>query len=312
MAEAGGPTIAEMQPKPVGVVDRVKDKLREFTPQGRAEVMAQKQIDEILKQVPEEKRVEAMKMLEARRPDLVASNLPGAKDRLVKEAVVGAAVLGILAVGGGVAILKKKEIGGFMKERALDVYKHIPEGGKDALAKARIETDILRHRVKTATSGATDRVSEAMKSIKDRFVSKVATVSTPPSNLIDALSGAIKLDALDVLDKTNPVKLVFLNQALAPGVFMNSELQNTEGESFVRKLLKKASESGRWVPVVVAKGQEPYGFGDDWEGVGGLIKRGLVTVQELKDGKKLFVPTKEFVEFVGRHIAKNEAFTPKD
>ncbi|MEK7544297.1 MAG: hypothetical protein AAB557_05480 [Patescibacteria group bacterium] len=111
MAEAGGPSIAEVQPKPAGVVEEVKGILREkFTPTGRAEVMAQKQMDEILKQVPEEKRVEAMKMLEARRPDLVASNLPGAKDRLVKEAVVGAAALGVLAVGGGVAIAKREAI----------------------------------------------------------------------------------------------------------------------------------------------------------------------------------------------------------
>ncbi len=103
--------MAEVQPKPAGVVDKVKGALRKmFTVEGRAEVMAQKQIDEILKQVPEDKRVEAMKMLEARRPDLVAGKMEDAKGSLVRDAAIGAAAVGVAATGLGVAYVKRDAI----------------------------------------------------------------------------------------------------------------------------------------------------------------------------------------------------------
>lgn len=95
MAEAGNPAMAEVQ-KPMGAVDRVKGKMREmFTPTGRAEVMAQKQIDFILAQVPEDKRAEAMELLEKKRPELVQVYMGQAQGSLVRDAAI---------VGGGVVV----------------------------------------------------------------------------------------------------------------------------------------------------------------------------------------------------------------
>ncbi len=124
MAEAGGPATAEIH-KPTGVVDRVKEGVRRLaTVEGRAEAMAQKQMDAILAYVPEEKRAEAMKMLEEKRPDLVAANMPGAKDSLVKDAVIGAAV-GTIALGGlvGVSIWQKDRLAGALYDMAGGVDK---------------------------------------------------------------------------------------------------------------------------------------------------------------------------------------------
>lgn len=107
MAEAGGPAMAEVQ-KPMGVVDRVKGKLREmFTVQGRAEVMAQKQIDAILAQVSEDKREEAMQILESRRGEFVEDKMADAKGSLVRDAVILGA--GTAAVVGGVYGLSRIE-----------------------------------------------------------------------------------------------------------------------------------------------------------------------------------------------------------
>ncbi len=124
MAEAGGPATAEMQ-RPMGVVGRVKEAMRRtFTVEGRAEAMAQKQMGQILTHVPEEKREEAMKMLEEKRPDLVAANMPGAKNALVRDAVLGTAV-GTLAVGGlvGVSIWQKDRLAGALYDMAGGVDK---------------------------------------------------------------------------------------------------------------------------------------------------------------------------------------------
>lgn len=131
MAEAGNPAMAEMQPKPVGVVEKVKGKLREmFTVEGRAEVMAQKQIDIILAQVPEEKRVEAMQILESKRPDLVAGKMEDAKGSLVRNAVIVGASAAAL---GGVALWKREWIGGHVRsgtDRVLGVFKKPQYGPK--------------------------------------------------------------------------------------------------------------------------------------------------------------------------------------
>lgn len=100
--------MAEVQPKPAGAVDRVKGKLREvFTPTGRAEVMAQKQIEAILVQVPEDKRVEAMELLESKRPEFVAGKMEDAKGSLVRDAVIVGT--GVAVFGGGALVLNKSE-----------------------------------------------------------------------------------------------------------------------------------------------------------------------------------------------------------
>lgn len=109
MAETGGPATAEMQPRPAGVVDRVKGKLREmFTPQGRAEVMAQKYAERVLAQVPEADRAKAMELLEKNRPELVEAYKGQAKGSLVRDAVIfgtGAVVV----LGGSALVLTKSE-----------------------------------------------------------------------------------------------------------------------------------------------------------------------------------------------------------
>ncbi|MBI5620530.1 hypothetical protein HY949_02010 [Candidatus Gottesmanbacteria bacterium] len=111
MAEAGGPSIAEVQSKPAGVVEKVKNKLREmFTPTGRAEVMADKQIKTILDNVAPEDRVKAMEHLEKMRPDLVAGKMEDAKGSLVRDAVVVSAVAGTALVGAGAAYVKRDAI----------------------------------------------------------------------------------------------------------------------------------------------------------------------------------------------------------
>lgn len=123
MSEVGGPALSEIQPQPAGVVDRVKGKLREvLTPTGRAEVMAQKQIDAILVQVPEDKRTEAMQILESKRPEFVAGKMDAAKGSLVRDAVVGVAVVG----GVGVGFWKRKEIGGLVGKGAGKVFEKMP------------------------------------------------------------------------------------------------------------------------------------------------------------------------------------------
>lgn len=106
------------------------------------------------------------------------------------------------------------------------------------------------------------------------------------------------------MDKAQKITAEFLGKALTPGVFRSSELNNMQGEQLARLFLEKARDAGRWVPLVTAKGKEPWGFGDEHEGVGGLMKRGLVTMKELSNGLRLFIPTEKFVEFVGGHIER--------
>lgn len=127
----------------------------------------------------------------------------------------------------------------------------------------------------------------------------------PPPELVDAfLSQAIKLPELDAVDNAQKITAEFLGKALAPGIFSSSELNNMQGEQLAQVFLKKARDAGRWVPLVTAKGKEPFGFGDDHEGIGGLMKRGLVTMKELSNGIRLFIPTEAFVEFVKNHLTK--------
>ncbi|MDP1722177.1 MAG: hypothetical protein Q8L37_03130 [Candidatus Gottesmanbacteria bacterium] len=177
MAEAGGPTIAEMQPKPAGVVDKVKGALRKmFTVEGRAEVMAQKQIDAILAQVPEEKRVEAMKMLEARRPDLVAGKMEDAKGSLVRDAVVVSAIAGTVLVGAGAVYWQKDNIG-----------KGIGKVGETFMGKLSIDNKV---KVMSAMQNVNDfraKVDQQINNIRNRVTGlwqkpldiKVGTSSTP-------------------------------------------------------------------------------------------------------------------------------------
>lgn len=133
MAEAGSPATAEMQPQRPAT--RLQDRLGKWaretlTPTGRAEVMAQKQIDSILAQVPEEKRAQAMEMLEARRPDLVAGKMEDAKGSLIRDAVV----VGTSAVAlGGVGIWKREWIGGHVRsgtDRVLGAFRKPQYGPK--------------------------------------------------------------------------------------------------------------------------------------------------------------------------------------
>ena len=114
MGEAGGPAIAEMPQ--LNAVDRVRGKLQKwfketFTIEGRANAMAQKQMDAIVASQPEELRAKAMELLESKRPDFVTANLPGAKGALVRDAAIGAAVVGAVTVGGGVAWWNKEWLG---------------------------------------------------------------------------------------------------------------------------------------------------------------------------------------------------------
>lgn len=305
MAEAG---MTGETPKPMGVVDRVKGKLREmFTVEGRAEAMAdaqmkraEAQMNLVLAEAPPEKRAEAMKMLEAKRPELIGANMPEAKNTLVRDAVIGATTMGAVAVGFGVGYAKRDKIINTVFSMGIPTIK----GDQRSIAAKETLTRMRKANFVESIRKATDPVAGFMKAMSDKWAGLFK--NRKPSNLIDALSGAIKLDALDALDTAAPATKEFLKKSLEPGVFNNSELQNTEGESFAELLLQKAQEFGRWVPIVTAKGQEPYGFGDDREGVGGLMKNGLVTMKELTDGKKLFIPTEKFVDFVKRHVEKAE------
>jgi len=122
MGEAGGPAIAEMPQ--LNAVDRVRGKLQKwfketFTIEGRANAMAQKQMDAIVASQPEELRAKAMELLESKRPDFVAANLPGAKNALVRNAAIGAAT-GTLVVGGltGLVIWQQDRVAGALYDMA--------------------------------------------------------------------------------------------------------------------------------------------------------------------------------------------------
>ena len=108
MTEAG--VAGEMLPQKPAM--RLQDRLGKwvqetFTPTGRAEVLAQKYVDSVLAQLPEQERAKAMALLEQRRPDLVETYLPQAKGSLVRDAVI----VGTSAVvlGGGTYVLSKNE-----------------------------------------------------------------------------------------------------------------------------------------------------------------------------------------------------------
>lgn len=118
------------------------------------------------------------------------------------------------------------------------------------------------------------------------------------------MSKAIKLPELDTVDEAQNITAEFLGKALTPGLFKGSELNNMQGEQLARLFLEKAKDAGRWVPLVTAKGREPWGFGDEHEGIGGLMTRGLVKMKELSNGMRLFIPTEKFVEFVKNHLTK--------
>lgn len=118
------PALAEMQPRSVGVVDRVKHKLREmFTPIGRAEVMAQKQMDQILAQVSEEKRAEAMAILESKRPDFVADKISKAKWSLVRDG----AIIGSATAGGALGLYRYRSELGTLLNKSFDMIAGKPK-----------------------------------------------------------------------------------------------------------------------------------------------------------------------------------------
>lgn len=182
MAEAGGPAIAEMQPQrpAMRLQDRLGKWAREtFTPTGRAEVMAQKQIDSILAQVPEEKRAQAMEMLETRRPDLVAGKMDAAKGSLVRDAVIGTVALG--GVTG--AVVWRKEIGGLVGKSAGKVFEKMPDRMKPGMVQAGRRVEIMQENAGAAASGLKNRVDGAMSWIKGRLrpAAKAAATPAPPS-----------------------------------------------------------------------------------------------------------------------------------
>ena len=181
--------------------------------------------------------------------------------------------------GVGVGVWKRKEIGGLISKSTEEVGKRMPD------------------KLKKAGEGIAIRIRSIRRSLRGEKRPNI-------SNLIDALSGAIKLDELDILDKASPVREVFKGNRTP--LMVNSELQNSEAEHMVDKLVDMAKGFGRWVPWVTQKGQDPYGLetpqGYATEGMGLLIKKGLVKMTELTDGKKLFAPTEEFVGFLKRHM----------
>ncbi len=120
--------MAEVQVKPTGIVDRVRKTLREkFTPTGRAEVMAQKQMDTILAQVAPEDRVKAMEHLEKMRPDLVAGKMEDAKGSLVRDAVI---------VGGSTVVFVGGMFGLSRVDKVRDGALSLARKGKDAVSGA--------------------------------------------------------------------------------------------------------------------------------------------------------------------------------
>lgn len=155
--------------KPVGVVDRVKGKLREmFTPKGRAEVMAQKQIDTILAKFPEEKRVEAMILLEQKRPELVAGKMEEAKGSMVRDAAIGAAAAGTVAVGLGVGYWQRKRIG-----------KGVDKVGETLMGKLSFDNQV---KVASAIQNVNDfraRVDQGVNKIRDRIAGLWRKPSVP-------------------------------------------------------------------------------------------------------------------------------------
>lgn len=256
--------------------DRLGKWAREtFTPQGRAEVLAQKQIDKVLSQVSEEDREKAAELLESKRPEFIEASLPNAKRALVRDGIISAVVAG----GVGVGIWKRKEISGLITKGTEAVGKRMPSG------------------LKKAGEGIASRIRSMRKALRGER-------KLDMSSLMDALSGAIKLDELDVLDTASPVAEVFRGGRTP--LMANSELQNMQAEHLVDNLVDAAQKHKRWVPLVIEKGKEVYDLvtpeGHRAEGMGLLLKNGLVKMKELSTGTKLFVPTEKFVDFLKRHI----------
>lgn len=284
---------------------RLKEKIRKaFTVKGAEEAWREKHA----KEIQEITDVNSTLTEEERRAAMLKLENDAAKSARIKVATnYGAlAVVTTAAVGETLLIVNPKwasavenfSVKAFGKDRK--IFK--PIGASARITRGGIDS-IVNKAVKFKTE-----VQKRAQEIRVKDEAKAASART--GKLADALSGAIKLDALDVLDKEFPAKAEFLEKALAGGVFGGSELQNSQAEEMVRSFLYKAQEFGRWVPMVTLKGQkEPHGLTtpEGWpvEGMGLLIQKGMVTLRELDDGKKLFSPTQKFVEFVTKTVNQN-------
>ncbi len=284
---------------------KLKEKIRKaFTIKGAEEAYREKhakeiqEITDVNSALTQEERQAAMSKLEN---DAVKSARIKVATNYGALAVVTTAAVGetlLIANPKWASAVENFSVKAFGKDRK--IFRSVGAGAR----KTRTWIDAV---INTATQLKTvvHRRAEVSRVGKE---AKAALART--DKLADALSGAIKLDALDVLDKEFPAKAEFLDKALAHSVFSGSELQNSQAEELARSLLYKAQEFGRWVPMVTLKGQrEPNGLTtpEGWpvEGMGLLIEKGMVVMRELDDGKKLFSPTQKFVEFVNRTLNRS-------
>ena len=119
----------------------------------------------------------------------------------------------------------------------------------------------------------------------------------------DALSGAIKLPELDKLDSMNPVTAQLVQDALQPGLFSRSRLDDSLAETLVRNFLYKAKDANRWVPIVVSPVDDRNIIRNEERGMGHLLKEGFVTMSKLDNGMQIYSPTKKMIDFVLETIA---------
>jgi hypothetical protein len=283
---------------------KLKEKIRKaFTIKGAEEAYREKhakeiqEINDVNSALTQEERQAAMSKLEN---DAVKSARIKIATNYGALAVVTTAAVGetlLIANPKWASAVENFSVKAFGKDRK--IFRSVGAGAR----KTRTWIDAV-------TNTATQLRTVVRKRAEDlRVKDEMKNASARARKLADALSGAIKLDTLDVLDKAHPATTEFVEKALTSGMFGGSELQNSEAEHLVRSFLHKAKEFGRWVPMVTLKGDEPVGFTthEGWpvEGMGLLIEKGMVTLRELDDGKKLFSPTEKFVEFVQRTLKAN-------
>lgn len=297
MAEAGNPAMAEMQPQrpATRLQDRLGNWAREtFTPTGRAEVMAQKQIDAILAQVPEDKRVEAMQMLEAKRSDIVAGKMEDAKGSLVRDAVIGTAVLGGLTG----AVIWRKEIGGAGVKMGKAVFERMPDRMKPGMVQVGRRVEIMQENLGAVTSGLKNRVDGAMS----RILRRKTVQGEMPINL-GKLFKDIEDKALDALNIKYPVlKMgVEINDTLRDAV--ESKLANDFERELAGNFLKLAKRHGEWVPFIIEKLTDVVDGGPRLnKNYDTMINRGFANKKVLGDGTVIIAPTQAFVGFVKKHL----------
>ena len=297
----GRPSIGEVQP--LRGRERFSQWAREtFTLEGRTDYRMRNnlaKVHETLETLHPQERIAKMEEL-----------YEASRSAAVKSVVRDVAIIVSAAGAGGLAYNQRERIGRSASALGKKMYDLTPEKTQARYDRALNNVKVEYHRTHEAFVLFVNQirtVSDKLGGFVAGMVSRVKPggVEQAPPVELGAILGAFQSEPLDALNQAHPSKDLLKDAGRLR--LSGSVLNNSQAEHLAGVLVGFARKFGKWTPILMEKGQfvgfqASNGFEVDREGIWRLVDHGMVTMEELGDGRKAFIPTAAFVEFVKKYI----------